>query len=240
MSAPSHSRAHDRLFFGGMAVALALVVFIGFGPTYYWASFGAGRTHTTLGAAYTGLFRLHGAVFTAWVACFLAQVFLVAGGRVALHRRLGYAVAVLAVAMVMFGMLVSVETARQGIAPAGSDPVSFMIVPMVDMLMFGGFVAAAVIWRWDAPLHKRLMLAAYACLLVAALIRIPAVVALGPAAPVLGSFVPLIVGMAYDRRVHGRVHRAYKWSLAILVGAGLRVPIGQSAAWHALAAGLME
>lgn len=240
MSAPPQHRDREHLFFAGMAVALALVVFIGFGPTYYWAAFGTGRTHTTLGAEYTGLFRLHGAVFTVWVACFLAQTSLVARGRVALHRQLGYAGAALAVAMVVLGVLVSLETARQEIAPAGSDPVSFVIVPLVDMLMFGGFVAAAILWRRDAALHKRLMLAAYACLLVAALIRIPAVLALGPAAPVLGSFVPLLVGMAYDRRVHGRVHRAYKWGLAILVGAGLRVPIGESAAWHALAAGLME
>lgn len=240
MPAPPQRRAREHLFFGGMAVALAIVVFIGFGPTYYWASFGTGRTHTTLGAEYTGLFRLHEAVFTAWVACFLAQTFLVAGGRVALHRRLGYAAAALAVAMVVLGMLVSLETARQDIAPAGSDPLSFLIVPMVDMLMFGGFVAAAIIWRRDAPLHKRLMLAAYASLLVAALIRIPVLAGLGPAVPVLGALTPVVLGMVYDRRVYGHVHRAYKWALAILLGAGVRVPIGETAAWHAIASGLVE
>ncbi|MCC6318116.1 MAG: hypothetical protein IT361_10535 [Gemmatimonadaceae bacterium] len=236
----AHARhAAERIFFSSLAVLLALLVFVAFGPTYYWTPFGEGVTHTALGVRFTGIFHVHGAVFTAWVVLFLGQALLIANRRVALHRRLGYAAAVVAAAMVILGLLVAIETARAGIAPAGGDPVSFMIVPVGDMVLFGGFVAAGILLRRNTDAHKRLMVGAYACLLVATLSRITAVSAMGPAAPVLGSFLPIAAGMVFDLRVHGRVHRAYLWGFAVLLASGVRVPIGESAAWRSFASWLL-
>lgn len=236
----AHARnVAERIFFSSLAVLLALLVFVAFGPTYYWTAFGEGVTHTALGVRFTGIFHVHGAVFTAWVVLFVVQTLLIASRRVALHRRIGYSGAVVAAAMVILGLLVAIETARAGIAPAGGDPVSFMIVPMGDMVLFSGFVAAAILLRRNTDAHKRLMVVAYACLLVATLSRISAVSAIGPAAPVLGSFFPIVAGMVFDRRVHGRVHRVYLWGLAILLASGIRVPIGESVAWRSLASWLL-
>ena len=71
--APSVSRAaargqaaYDRLFYGTMAVALALVVFAGFGPSYYFRFFSGGPQATVSGGPFTGLIHLHGALFTGW------------------------------------------------------------------------------------------------------------------------------------------------------------------------------
>ena len=33
---------YDRVFYSGIAIAMALTVFVGFGPTYYFGAFGAG------------------------------------------------------------------------------------------------------------------------------------------------------------------------------------------------------
>src|SRR5215468_7981998 len=87
--------AYDRLFYSGMAVAMALAVFIGFARTYYLSAY-FGTTTTTTGGPFSTIVRLHAALFTTWVLLFVVQTSLVATRRVAVHRRLGLAVAVLA------------------------------------------------------------------------------------------------------------------------------------------------
>jgi hypothetical protein len=34
---------YDRVFYSGIAIAMALTVFVGFGPTYYFGAFGTAR-----------------------------------------------------------------------------------------------------------------------------------------------------------------------------------------------------
>src|SRR5918993_5051710 len=66
--APVRSRAsHDRLFYGSMAVILALIVLAGFGPSYYFRLASGGPQATVSGGPFTGLVHFHGALFTAWV-----------------------------------------------------------------------------------------------------------------------------------------------------------------------------
>jgi FtsH-binding integral membrane protein len=56
--------AHDRLFYGGMAIELALTVLTGFAPTYYLRFFGDGPRATVSGALHRRL-RVAGAVLAA-------------------------------------------------------------------------------------------------------------------------------------------------------------------------------
>src|SRR5690349_14109048 len=72
-----------RWFFVGIAIAAAVVVFLGFGRTYYAKSY-FGMPSLSL------LFHLHGALFTAWMLFFVLQAYLVASRRTALHRRTGW------------------------------------------------------------------------------------------------------------------------------------------------------
>ncbi len=69
-------------FFVGMALALLVIAFGGFGRTVYFGKFfDAPELPWYL--------LLHGVVLTIWFVLLLAQALLIATGRTALHRRLG-------------------------------------------------------------------------------------------------------------------------------------------------------
>jgi hypothetical protein len=110
----------DRLFFTGMALASALMLFLGFLPSYF-------HRNAEL-PALTPLYQLHGAVFTAWVALLVVQTALVAGRRTDIHRTLGVAGAVLAAVVFIVGVAVSVETLRRNGGPPGGDPRKFFAI----------------------------------------------------------------------------------------------------------------
>src|SRR4051794_5225285 len=131
-------RNRDRVFFSSMAIAMALAVFIGFARTYYLSSYFG--THATVsGGPITTIVHVHAALFTAWVLLFIVQTALVATQRVAVHRKLGIAGAVLASGMVAAGLAVALGAARRGSAPPGLTPAAFLVVPLGDMALFTVF-----------------------------------------------------------------------------------------------------
>jgi hypothetical protein len=166
---------YDRLFYGGMAAALALTVFAGFARTYYLRLLDDGPKATLTGGPFTTLVHLHGALFTSWVLLFIVQTALVSSRKVAVHRKLGVAGAVLAAAMVVAGTSLAIAAAARGSAPPGMDPKAFLILPLFDMILFSIFVTAALANRRDKETHKRLMLLAYVSIIVAAVGRLPVV-----------------------------------------------------------------
>src|SRR3954471_16425304 len=102
--------ARDRRFFTGIALAILATVFLGFAPSYYLKLvFGAPGVSGV--PVLSPLMHVHGMIFTAWVVVFVVQTRLVAGRRLALHRRIGYGAAGLAVAMVVVGTLAAVDAA---------------------------------------------------------------------------------------------------------------------------------
>lgn len=209
--------ARDRVFYSGMAIAMALTVFAGFAPTYYLRPlFGAPPTvsgATTL----TPLAQLHGALFTGWVLLFLAQTALVASHRTRVHQRLGIAGGVLAAAMIVVGASTAIAAAARGSAPAGADPLAFLIVPLVDIVLFAVFVSAALWRRREREAHKRLMLLAYISLMAAAVARLPGVMPFGPFVFFGLAFIFLLVAVVYDLASRGRIHPTYMWGGVLLV-----------------------
>lgn len=231
--------AYDRLFYSGMAVAMLLTVLAGFAPTYYMRFFSDAPWATLSGGPFTQIVHLHGVLFTAWVVLFVVQTTLIAGRRVLLHRRLGMAGVATAAAMVVVGVVTAITQATRGAAPAGVDPLSFLAVPLFDMVMFSGFVTAAVVRRREREAHKRLMLLAYFSIITAAVARLPGVLALGaPGFFGLGFFFP-VVAMLYDYASRGRVHPVYVWGSALLViSIVVRLAISGTAAWLTVARAL--
>jgi hypothetical protein len=230
------SGAYDRVFYGTMAVALGLTVFAGFARTYYLRLLGEGPKATLTGGPFTTLVHVHGALFTAWVLLFIVQTALVSSRRVAVHRRLGAVGGVLAAAMVVAGTSLAIASAARGAAPAGADPLAFLIIPLFDMILFGGFVAAALALRRDKETHKRLMLLAYVSIIVAAVGRLPGVLEMGPPGFFGLSFLFVVAAAVYDFVSRGRVHKAYLWGGAvILVSVPLRLALSTTAAWRSLA-----
>jgi hypothetical protein len=104
------------------------------------------------------------------------------------------------------------------------------------MVLFAGFITAALTLRRDKESHKRLMLLAYVSIIVAALARLPGVLPLGPPAFFGLALLFVVAGAVYDYRSRGRVHKVYWIGGTILVASiPLRLAIAASAAWHSFA-----
>lgn len=233
--------AYDRVFYSGMAVAMALTVFIGFAPTFYLRSFFGGPVSVTGAATLTPLTQVHGAVFTAWVLLFIVQTALVANRRVAVHRRMGVAGAILAAGMIAVGIVTAIAAARRGSAAPGMDPLAFLVIPVFDLTLFAGFVTAALLSRRNRETHKRLMLLAYVSIIVAAFGRFPGIIAFGPPAVMVASLLPVVAGMVYDYASRGRVHRIYIWGgLLVALSFPGRLALAQTPAWRAFAEWLVR
>ncbi len=233
--------AYDRVFYTTMAVTMAATVFVGFSPSYYLRLFDTGPQTTVSGGPFTTLVHLHGAIFTAWVLLFVLQTALVASRRVATHRRLGVAGVVLAAAMVVVGTSTALATAARGGAPVGIDPIAFLAIPLTDMVLFAGFVTSAVILRRNREAHKRLMLLAYASILVAAVARMPGVLPLGPLGFFALTFLFIVAGVIYDWLSRGRVHRVYLIGGAIFaISVPARLALSTTPVWRAIADMLMK
>jgi hypothetical protein len=223
------ARRRERIFYTGLAVAIAITIVAGFARTYYLRPlFDA----TSL----PPLLHLHGAIFSAWLAVYVAQTVLVAANRTRVHRRLGMAGAGLAAAMVVVGVVTAVIRAKQGAAPPGIDPLVFLVVPLGDMLVFATLVAAGISSRRRPDVHKRLMALAMVSILSAAIARLPYVLDGGPLAFFGGTDLFVAACAIYDVVALGRVHRATLWGgLLIVVSQPARLLLGSTTAWMAFA-----
>jgi len=223
----------EHRFFSGIALVIALVVFIGFAPTYYLRNiFG--------GPELPPLFQLHGLLFSAWIALLVVQTQLVARGRTRLHRRLGVAGGALAVVMVGAGIAAAIAAARRGTPPdaiAGlPPPLVFLVIPMTDMFNFAVLVGAGLYYRARPDFHKRLLLLGTISMLAAPIARFPVLRDVGPAAFFGGMLLFLVACTIYDRRTRGRIHRATIWGgLLIALSVPARMALGNTAAWLAFA-----
>jgi hypothetical protein len=227
---------YDRVFYSGIAIFMAFVVFVGFAPTFYLRPvFGAPATvsgATTL----SPLAYAHGAIFTAWVLLFIVQTAFIANRRVKLHRRLGVAGGVLAAAMVVVGTRTAIAAAARGGAPPGVDPLAFLAIPIFDMVVFPIFVIAALVQRRNKEAHKRLMLLAYVSILTAAVARWPGVLPYGPLMFFGLTLIVLIVAVVYDVASRRRVHPVYIWGGALLVASvPVRLMVSSTSAWRSIA-----
>lgn len=104
-----------------------------------------------------GIIYVHGVVFTGWMLLLTAQVLLVAGDRVALHRRLGWFTAGWAVLMLVLGPWAAMASQSLVINGPEYDP-PFLSVQMGDILAFVVFVAWGVALRKNPAAHKRIMI----------------------------------------------------------------------------------
>jgi hypothetical protein len=223
----------DRRFFVIMAIASALMVFLGFGRTYYLKSyFGTPQL--------APLLHLHGAVFTLWVVLFVVQTLLIASNRPRVHRRLGYVAGTLAIAMVVLGTAVAFKARLLGHGALSPD--TLFLLGLGDIFTFGVFVGAGFLWRRNGEAHQRLMLlAVVAGLLSPAIPRIPVVHDHLGAMVILGlSFI--LAGPVYDLITRHRVHPAYIWGclFAILTHPLVRFALSFTPAWHGIAKWLVS
>lgn len=196
----------ERRFYSGMALFLAALVLLGFGPSFYlrgYVSFP--RPNPTLPPGV----MVHGLLFTAWMLLVIVQTQLIAARRTAVHMTLGTAGMLLAIALVPVMYLTAVWQVARANQPPFTDPLTWTIVPLAAIIPFAILVWQGWSNRRNAQWHKRAMLSA-AIIVVAG----PAIGRLPIAPPLLeGMTFQLLLGLAlfvplfvWDKRTQGQVH----------------------------------
>jgi hypothetical protein len=215
----SVAAARSKFYFG-MAVAMAVVVLMGFGPSFYLNAYLAQSLGLPPLEALSPIIVVHGIAFTIWMIVLMVQTGLVARSQVRWHRRLGVAGAVLAASIVVLGIAVQVASVRRDLSAAAIQnlpPFLFSVFfgGFVIMTAFAGLASAAIYWRRRPDIHKRLILIATIALISAATARIARI--LGMAIPPLGAFsflglvlmdLFLVALLVHDWRTTKRVHPA--------------------------------
>jgi hypothetical protein len=213
---PAPAASADRRFFLHLAIGVGLLVALGFG-----SDIASGRAHI---ATLPFAVHIHGAAFTLWIGLFILQAWLADRGARALHRRLGWATAMLSLLMVPLGIAVTLLALRRGAVPAFFPHPIFLVLNTLGILAFGALVVSGIALRRDAIWHRRLIAAAAVELSAPALSRLlpmPMFGAAGPFVVTVLLFGFLAWGMAHDRRTLGFVPRA--WFVA--AGVMLSVPV---------------
>jgi hypothetical protein len=218
----------DRVFHTRMAIAFLLTAFIGFAPKYYLKS-------VTHAPALSPLLHVHGVVFSAWLLLLLTQTSLVAARRVDIHRRLGIGGAALALLMVPLGVMAAIDAARRGVSNAGLDPMSFLVFPLGQILMFAAFIGVGLWHRRRPELHRRLVMLATISLMAPAFGRFPYVGKL-PVVPMLLSVLFVVAAAIHDKRTRGRVHPIYiAGGLITFLSGPARFALAHTEAWQTFA-----
>src|SRR5438874_7832247 len=231
-----HSKRRERLFYIGMTIAIAVTVFAGFARTFYLRPYFQSQPLIPL-------LVLHGVVFTSWIALLLTQTTLVATKRTRTHMRLGVAGGLLASLMILIGTVTAIVRAKGPSPVPGVNPLSFLTIPLGDMLVFASLVGAAFYFRRRADTHKRLMLLATIAILPAAVARLPFafIQQYGPLAFFGLSDLFIVPCLIYDIVTRGRPHRATVLGGALIViSHPLRLVIGNTHAWVVFATWLTQ
>jgi len=170
-------------FFAAMSAVILAIVLSGFAPTLYLRP-------VFKPLPIPGYLYLHGIVLTSWFVWFTMQTFLIQSRRTALHRRLGVAGAVLAVAVPFAGLLATSQVVGRVVA-LGIDfngdasvfgiGVSGPIVQFLAGVVWSNLSSAVTfaVLRWAgillrrrAAAHKRLLVIATVSVLGPALARL--------------------------------------------------------------------
>jgi hypothetical protein len=173
------------LFFFVMPLALLAIMLLGFAPTLYLRPLF--RVPPTPGYLY-----VHGAILTTWFVLLTVQASLVRAGQVSIHRKIGVAGAVIAVAVVLAALMATRgavhrtlaagfkwDTDMSGVLGPSLKGVRFIQfesgVVWSNLIMIAAFallVPAAILLRKNPQAHKRLMLLASIAIIGPALARI--------------------------------------------------------------------
>lgn len=229
------SRTADRVFFSVMPFVMLAMVLYGFARTYFLVGMVAAPLPNKL-------IHVHGAAFTLWMMLLIVQTALVSTKHVKWHMGLGLYGFGLAVAMVVLGTLAAVDAMRRGEGHLGLDAQTFFVIPMTAMLLFGTLVFFAYKLRRNTEAHKRLITIATMAIMDAAVGRWqhPAILQRIPPTQDLVMLTLLLTLVVFDLFNLRRVSKYTVFGvLLVMVVHVVRVPLGHTAAWHAMTGHLL-
>ena len=231
-SVPQRARAARSPFYVGVALLVIVTVLAGFAPSFYSIAFD--------GNPRPWIMHVHAAVFLGWLVLLVCQTVVAARGKIALHKSIGTLGSYYAAVVWVLGVIVSF------VAPAAhvragewtfERAVTFLTIPLGDMVLFGSFFGAAILYRSRPEVHKRLVLLACVAIMFAGAFRLS--YALNLAGQLAVWYLPIVACMGYDLYKRGRVHPVY-WIGAAVMAVGLaRIPFGETALWHGIASPLL-
>lgn len=214
----SVSEQKERLFFLVMAGLITLTVVIAFG-LFFSAGFSSFSSPWWV--------HIHAVTFTIWIALYVSQNILVYRNNIALHRKLGRIIAVYAVWVVIVSLILTPLTLMVGRSPPFFTPSFFLALDWTNIVVFALIFYAAIVNCKRTEWHRRLMLCATVCLIAPAWGRI--IVLSGNAMTswnnVGGLLLYIVVAMIADWFIRGRIHPAYYWGFASLVGMGVVIEL---------------
>lgn len=218
VASPADRKASERRFYTRMALFLAALVLLGFGPSFYLRGIVPAypRPNPTLPPTVV----LHGSVFTLWMLAIIAQTQLIAGRKHEVHMRLGKLTVILAIIMIPVMYVAAVWQVARANQPPFTDPLTWTIVPLAVIVPFAIMVWNGWSKRRDAPWHKRSMMSA-AILVVAG----PSIGRLPIAPPtIVGFTIIFLLGLllfvpmfVHDRKLLGQVHPATRLGFSMLL-----------------------
>lgn len=174
-SARRTSLKSDRVFYSAAAALNLVIVVVGFMPFY---ARGRGAGERIIDPAIFSLVVVHGMAITAWYVLSLVQALLITVKNRALHMKLGWAAVALVPAVAISGVMVAVRSARAsgGFDFFGMVYTDFLLIMLIEMVMFTGFVVVGLVNRTRPALHRAMMLLASMTMIMGGTVRIPAVV----------------------------------------------------------------
>jgi hypothetical protein len=177
------------------------------------------------------IIHIHVAIVASWMLVLLAQTLLGWLRNYTWHRQLGTVGMGLAVLMLIFGVLATADMLER--EPSATNR---SIVPILQITSFAFFAGLAYLRRADHEAHNRFMVLA----MVDPLFGVLAPVThryLGPVEHYANfSWVFLLMLIGYDLWKLRHVHPVTAWgSLLLVLVQDVRVPLGQTAAWVAVA-----
>src|SRR4051794_22700698 len=131
-------KTSERKFYSRMALFLAFLVLLGFGPSFYLK--GVVPSYPRPNPPLTPAVILHGTIFTLWMAAIIAQTQLISARKHAVHMQLGQLTVLLAMLMVPVMYLTAVWQVARANQPPFTDPLTWTIVPLAVIIPFAVLV----------------------------------------------------------------------------------------------------
>ena len=226
------AQRRSHLFYLGLTLFLIATVVTGFWPSYF-------GTLLSGGVARPLVMHVHGAIFTGWMLLLFLQVTLASSGRVALHRRVGKlgiwygtAVWIMGVIATFAAPVIHMNKGEWTMDQAAG----FLILPIGDMALFGGFFGAAMKYRNKPDIHKRLIIAATVALAFAAVARMN----LAPLPFFLLWMTPMAAMAAFDFASTKKIHKVTVICAVVMAIAFARVALIESPGWIAVGRTLLK
>ena len=197
-----------------MTISFLVVALVGFSTTFFLPlARGAFRAPAVI--------HVHGALLFSWLTLLIVQSSLVQSRRLPIHRTLGWFGAALCLAIVVSGVLVGMHATRRDLAAGGDDFVLGQLTNiLIEMILFGSLIAAAIALRGDGESHKRLMMLATISALAPAWLRFRHFLPGVPNPFVTFSLIAdslLLIAIARDWIVSRRIHPIYLYVGGLMV-----------------------